>query len=287
MEIYPGAKCHFCTTCDGRGCIGELPGMGGVFSNANFISNCADWKKYKAEGNALPAVRLAPITGALQNIGYRDEKSFYIDIINASVRAGLRLSVGSGYPDEKLLFGLEALSAAGKKGAVFLKPYETETLYERIDWSLPVAEIIGIDIDAYAIVTMRNQINLQQKTAKDLIEARSYAKKPFAIKGIFREADIQLVKDVRPEIIVISNHGGRVENGQGSSVDFLARYGKELSNYCGEIWVDGGIRTGHDLLVAAQLGATEAMIARPFITALLRDRENGIKNRLAEFKNSL
>ena len=33
-------KCHFCPSCDGYGCIGELPGMGGFNENINFQKNC-------------------------------------------------------------------------------------------------------------------------------------------------------------------------------------------------------------------------------------------------------
>lgn len=38
-------KCRLCARCDGYGCRGQLPGMGGVFNSANFIANCLAWKK--------------------------------------------------------------------------------------------------------------------------------------------------------------------------------------------------------------------------------------------------
>lgn len=282
MDVLVTGKCHFCSVCDGHGCIGEMPGMGGAYSNENFISNCADWEKYHKGDGSLPLIRLAPITGAIQNVGYSDEKTFYFDIIEASKLAGIRLSIGDGYPDEKLKFGIEALSAAKEKGAVFIKPYENKRILERMEWSEMVSEIVGVDIDAYAIVTMRNLVNLQQKTAADLLELKKHSKKPFAIKGVFRAEDIELVKEVKPDIVVVSNHGGRVETLHGSSADFLHAYGKDLENYAGEIWVDGGIRNRLDLLAAKRLGAKEVLIARPFITGLLRSGRNGIKERVEE-----
>ncbi len=282
MEIKAESKCHFCDICDGHGCISELPGMGGAYSNENFISNCADWTKYDGSGTELPFIRLAPITGAMQNVGYLEEKPFYFDIISESISAGIRLSIGDGYPDEKLKFGIEALHEAKTKGAVFIKPYENTRIMERMEWASGVSEIIGVDIDSYAILTMRNLVNLQQKTARDLLELKKHTHTQFAVKGIFRPEDIELVKEVRPDIIVVSNHGGRVETLHGSSVDFLAAYGKTLRNYAGEIWVDGGIRKRHDLLAAKKLGASEVMIGRPFITALLRYGHGGIKTRVQE-----
>ena len=133
-------KCHFCSTCEGLGCVGEMPGMGGAFSSANFIENVAGWKKLAAqtlpqtadspaalqtsqlleklqeEGLSLPAIRLAPMTGAVENVGYQDERTFYFDLIIASCSAGIRLSIGDGCPDEKLLFGIEAVKAAKEQG---------------------------------------------------------------------------------------------------------------------------------------------------------------------------
>jgi len=286
MDSRIEPKCHFCETCDGHGCVSELPGMGGVYDNENFIRNCADWDRYAAAtGAVLPEIRLAPITGAMQNVGYAEERPFYGDLVNASVLAGIRLSIGDGYPDEKLRFGIEALSAAGKKGAVFIKPYENDRILERMEWAAPVAECVGVDIDSYAILTMRNLVNLQQKTPTDLLELKAYAGRlglPFMIKGIFRPEDLALVEAVRPDIIVISNHGGRVATVKGSTVDFLAEHARVLASHSGQVWVDGGIRKRRDLLVASTLGASEVMVARPFITALLHGGLEGPRNRLRE-----
>ncbi len=281
-------KCHFCDVCDGRGCLSELPGMGGVFDNENFMRNCADWSRYASgipdeSPVSLPRIRLAPITGAIQNVGYSDEKSFYFDLINGAIAAEVGLSIGDGHPDEKLLFGIEALASAGRSGAVFIKPYENRKILERMEWASTVSEIVGVDIDSYAIVTMRNLVNLQKKGVSDLLELKARAAsegKPFAIKGIFRPEDLELVREVRPDIVVVSNHGGRVETLRGSSAEFLARHAAELAACSGELWVDGGIRTRADAEIAGRLGAKEVMIGRPLISALLRSGPEGIRERM-------
>ena len=181
-------KCHFCAKCDGNGCLGELPGMGGVFRSANFISNCAAWKNYYTDlphDDELPPIRLAPITGGVENVGYEDETAFYFDLIEACAHAGFLLSIGDGYPDAKIQGGLAALQRYGKTGAVFIKPYPNPRIFERIDWVRDSADLIGVDIDSYNIVTMRNLVQLEQKDAPRLKEIQRYAQKPFAIKGIF------------------------------------------------------------------------------------------------------
>ena len=277
MGVY---KCHFCAECDGYGCIGELPGMGGVFESANFIDNCTAWKKYhtgdEAEECWLPSVRLAPITGGIENVGYECEDTFYFDLIKGAAEAGFLLSIGDGYPDAKIQGGLAALQKYKRSGAVFIKPYPNNRIFERIDWARVSADIIGVDIDSYNIVTMRNLVHLEQKDAFNLQEIRRYARKPFAIKGIFLPENIELVKELRPDIAVISNHGGRIETRRGSTADFLAEYGHILRNYAGEVWVDGGLRTRADIAAAKRLGAAQVMIGRPCITALLQNGSKGL-----------
>lgn len=277
MNVY---KCHFCIECDGHGCCGELPGMGGVFESANFIDNCAAWKKYHINepGNSrLPLIRLAPITGGVENIGYEDENTFYFDLIQAANKAGFLLSIGDGYPDAKIQGGLAALQKYKKRGAVFIKPYPNARIFERIDWARDSAELIGIDIDSYNIVTMRNLVQLEQKDVRALKEIRQYAKKPFAIKGIFLPKDIELIRELHPDITVISNHGGRIETRCGSTADFLAEYASTLRKYSGELWVDGGLRNRADIAAAKRLGAAQVMIGRPCITALLQNGEEGMR----------
>ena len=280
-------KCHFCPSCDGYGCIGELPGMGGFNENINFQKNCEGWNEIAnlliEQGvdfsdevkNPLPIRRLGPMTGGVENVGYSSEKQFYLDLINFSLKENLELSIGDGCPDEKLKYGIEAVKnqivkegATFKKAAVFIKPYPNSKIFERMEWASEIAEYIGVDIDSYNIVTMRNLVQLEKKTASQLQELKKSTHLPFVVKGIFTSQDIELVKELKPDVAFVSNHGGRVENRIGSTAEFLYGHSKELKNYCGEIWVDGGIRTKQDEQVARFLGASQILLGRPVISAL-------------------
>ncbi len=350
-------KCHFCTKCDGNGCIGEMPGMGGPNKSVNFLHNCSDWEKIPfgpfevddfdsetladfltsdadiikgnadfAKGNAdfddatatdicesdacawkaakslqkprisnkkiqnlTKKIALAPITGAQENIGWQNEKEYYFEMTKACENAGIEISLGDGTPDEKLLWGIEAVkslqkSNPQKKVSVFIKPYPQEKFFERIEWALPVAKIIGVDIDSYNIVTMRRLVHLEKKTATQLLEIKNHLatkKIPFAIKGVFTDDDLELVKKVLPDIIYISNHGGRVETLEGSTANFLRKNASELKKYCKELWIDGGIRNIQDVKKALSYGADKILLGRPFITALCLKKD--FKTLLSEF----
>lgn len=277
-------KCHFCHECTGVGCISELPGMGGIRKNINFQLNCSDWNLYPRNGISdeelqkfkRPKMRLAPITGGTENVGFSDEEQFYYSLIGACSACNFPLSIGDGCPDIKIQSGIAAVKKEGKKAAVFIKPYENARILERIEWSESIAEIVGVDIDAYNIVTMRNLVKLEKKTPAHIKELKKALKVPFAIKGIFTHEDLELLKEVKPDIAVISNHGGRVDNRTGSTIDFLAEHENIIKNNCGEIWIDGGIRRERDLYVASYFGAKEIMIARPIISALCKNGEKGV-----------
>lgn len=285
-------KCHRCRVCNGYGCPGNLPGLGGVFQNKNFQLNCESWKilrKKAEEQNNLTELlnlkiteknlRCGPVTGAVENIGFEHEEDFYFPYLNGSANAGIGICVGDGCPDEKLELGIKAMQKIrSRKAAFFLKPYPQEKLFERVEKVKPYAEYIGIDIDSYNILTMRNLVNLEKKTAEQLEDFRSRFSVPFVIKGVFTQDDVELVKEVKPDVVYISNHGGRVETRIGSTAEFLEHHGKDLKAYCKEIWVDGGIRSTDDIQTALFYGADQVIMARPMIRAVFDEGSDGISN---------
>ena len=282
MSYAGELKCHRCLNCNGYGCPDMLPGLGGVMGGVNFQANCADWKALAGtvSSEALDAVevlpsklRCGPVTGAVENIGFANEGDFYYPYLKNAYDAGFGLCIGDGCPDEKLKFGIAAIEKIEQKAgapldaAFFLKPYPQERLFERIEWIGSHARYIGIDIDSYNILTMRNLVNLERKTAAQLEEFRKRSGVPFVIKGVFTDEDIELVKEVHPDVVYISNHGGRVETRKGSTADFLAAEGPKLKKYCDQLWIDGGIRTRRDIQTALYYGADQVIMARSPIRA--------------------
>lgn len=291
-------KCHFCKTCNGRGCIGQLPGMGGSYDSHNFIENCTFWDDIQSKISyfstlenynkeiSKDTIAIGPMTGAEQNMGWHDEESYYSTMMQAVYKNNIGLTLGDGEPDYKLKYGIEAIKKLNTvykdaKADVFIKPYPDDKIIERMEWTDGISRGLGIDIDSYNIITMRQTAFLEKKTPyqiKKLMDKAHSFGVPFIIKGIFTQGDIELVKETKPDVAFISNHGGRVETVKGSSGQFLLDHATELKKYCGEIWVDGGIRNAAHIRSAFALGASKVLAGRPFVTALCANGEEGIKN---------
>lgn len=288
MSFLGKLKCHKCPECNGQACANMLPGLGGVMDGCNFQANFKDWKELfqQAKDDILKIkifpsmLRCGPVTGAQENIGFENEKDFYLPYLRNTKEAGFGLCVGDGTPDEKLQYGVEAVRDLNTKAAFFLKPYPQEILYKRIELVKPYACAVGVDIDSYNIATMRNLVHLEKKTAEQLEDLRKKAGLPFVIKGVFTQADIQLVRELKPDVVYISNHGGRVETRKGSTAMFLKENVKELKKYCKQVWVDGGLRTKQDLQTAIYYGADQVILARPFIKATFDDQFKNVTDSL-------
>ena len=98
---------------------------------------------------------------------------------------------------------------------------------------------------------------------------------PLIIKGIMTTEDARLALESGADAIVVSNHGGRQLDGAPATVEVLPEIKDCLGNDL-EVWMDGGIRSGQDVLRVLALGADAAMIGRPYIYGLGALGETGV-----------
>ena len=87
------------------------------------------------------------------------------------------------------------------------------------------------------------------------------------IKGIMDEADARLAVESGADSLIVSNHGGRQLDGAESSINVLPRIVAAVGNDI-EVHMDGGIRSGQDVLKAVALGAKGTYIGRAFLYGL-------------------
>ena len=99
------------------------------------------------------------------------------------------------------------------------------------------------------------------------------------LKGIMDAEDARLAAQTGADALVVSNHGGRQLDGAPSSIAALPAI-VEAAGKSMEVWMDGGIRSGQDVLKAWALGARGTMIGRSFLYGLGAFGEAGVTKAL-------
>lgn len=99
------------------------------------------------------------------------------------------------------------------------------------------------------------------------------------LKGIMVAEDAQLAVDSGADAIVVSNHGGRQLDGAPSSIEALPPIVDAVGSKT-EVWMDGGIRSGQDVLKAWAMGARGTMIGRAMAYGLGAMGEAGVTKAL-------
>lgn len=99
------------------------------------------------------------------------------------------------------------------------------------------------------------------------------------LKGIMDVEDARLAVASGADAIVVSNHGGRQLDGAPSSIAALPAIVAEVGSQI-EVWMDGGIRSGQDVLKAWALGARGTMIGRAMVYGLGAMGEAGVTKML-------
>lgn len=106
------------------------------------------------------------------------------------------------------------------------------------------------------------------------------------LKGIMDPQDIPMAIDTGADALIVSNHGGRQLDGAPSSIAALPSIVHAAGDKI-EVWMDGGIRSGQDILRARALGARGTMIGRSFLYALGAMGEEGVSRCLQLLANEL
>jgi 4-hydroxymandelate oxidase len=112
-------------------------------------------------------------------------------------------------------------------------------------------------------------------TWRDLEWIRSECGMPVVIKGILTREDALLSVEHGADAVWVSNHGGRQLDGVAAGLDALPEVVDAVGGRC-EVYVDGGIRRGGDVVKALALGARAAFAGRPFAAGLAVDGGDGV-----------
>jgi L-lactate dehydrogenase (cytochrome) len=123
-------------------------------------------------------------------------------------------------------------------------------------------------------------------TWKDIEWLRTVWKGNLVLKGVLDVEDAKQVVAVGANGMIVSNHGGRQLDGVASTASILPRIADATGGQT-TLLVDGGIRSGQDLVRALALGASAAMVGRPWVMALASGGEAALTRYLGLLKQDM
>ena len=273
-----GPYCKACPVCNGLACRNTVPGPGAKGIGTGFIRNYQKWQELCVNMDTicenkpvdtsftlfgrtvdLP-VFAAPVGAMTLHYGDKYNDLAYNDILVAAcAEAGIAAFTGDGTDPAVMEGAAAAIAKNGGCGVPTVKPWNLETIRQKMDLvkaADPFA--IAMDIDAAGLPFLKNMTPpAGSKTVEELREIVAMAEKPFIVKGIMTVAGASA--------IVVSNHGGRVQDQCPSTAEVLPAIADAVGGKL-TILVDGGLRNGTDIFKALALGADGVLIGRPFVT---------------------
>jgi 4-hydroxymandelate oxidase len=302
-----GPHCKACPVCNGAACKNTMPGPGAKGIGTGAIRNYQKWQELCVNMDTicenkpvdttahlfgrdfvLP-VFAAPV-GAMQ-LHYGDKYTDleYNDIlVSACASAGIAAFTGDGTNPAVVEAASEALKKSGGLGVPTIKPWNTETIREKmalVNAADPFA--IAMDIDAAGLPFLKNLTPpAGSKTVEELREIAEIAGKPFILKGIMTVSGARKALEAGASGIVVSNHGGRVLDQCPATAEVLPAIVDAVGGKM-TVLVDGGIRTGMDVFKALALGADGVLIARPFVTMVYGGGAEGVQVYVDKLKAEL
>ena len=121
---------------------------------------------------------------------------------------------------------------------------------------------------------------------KDLEALQRSTRIPIVLKGVMRADDAARAVDHGVAALVVSNHGGRQLDGVPATIDALEAVVAAVAGRC-EVFVDGGVRWGTDVVRALALGARAVLLGRPILWGLAVDGEAGVRAVLELMRSEL
>lgn len=302
--------CKACPICDGRACKNYIPGPGAKGTGMVAIRNYEAWQSVMVHMDtihepfvpdtsvtlfdrqlSLP-VMVGPLGDVNLHYGPKYTMDSYNDVmLRAAAGAGTLGWTGDGLAASLHEGACRAISGLDGCGICTIKPWSRDVVRDKLKLALaarPAA--VAMDIDGAGLPFLKGQ--QPPAGAKGVSQLREIAKAchaadtPFVLKGIMTERGAEKALKAGADGIVVSNHGGRVQDGVEATATVLP----EIARAVGEeliVLVDGGIRTGIDVFRALALGASAVLMCRPFVVAMYGGGERGVRDYLAQLRGEL
>ncbi|MBQ6058455.1 MAG: alpha-hydroxy-acid oxidizing protein [Clostridia bacterium] len=287
--------CKVCKECNGEACRGVMPGPGGKGTGIGFVRSYQKLQEIKLHLDtiyemgeidysveflgkrfALPAF-VAPLATCQTQYGpkYQSEE-FYRAVLRSAVEEdGLSFLPASG--EKALNDSLAMCREFEGRGIPTIKPYPLDVLldeFKRCEQAGALAVCTDLDGAGLALV-QGGPMPVMPHSVKNLEKLCASVSIPVIIKGVMTPKGAKKCLEAGVAGIVVSNHGGRVLEQAPAPVEMLPSIADAVGGKM-EILIDGAIRTGADLFKIRALGATGALIGRPYAVAVYGGDSEGV-----------
>jgi len=305
-EKFKGA-CRVCPVCNGRACAGEMPGIGGIGTGSSFIASYESLARIKLNLQTLHEVRepnisynffglslkmpilVAPLAGMALNMGNAMDERPYLSAMVAGAKETGSIAWTCDGPNPMFFdLGMEILKGNGGWGVPTLKPRPEEQFLALARRAEDCGvNAIATDIDAAGIIHLKKAgqpagpwpVHAWKKVI-------SQVKVPVILKGVMTVRDARLAVEAGAGGIVVSNHGGRVLDHTPGTAEVLPGIAAAVKGKI-KIFVDGGIRSGADVLKMLALGAEAVLVGRPMAIAAVGGGKEGVALLLTQYADQL
>lgn len=292
-----GPYCKVCPVCNGAACKNQMPGPGAKGVGDNAVRNYQKWQEIRVNMDTIhenkpidTSVELfgrtfkypffaGPVGAMTLHYGEKyDDLAYNNLLVDACAKGGIAAFTGDGTNAKVMEGATAAIKAAGGLGIPTVKPWNLETIREKMELVKASGSFaVAMDIDGAGLPFLKNLTPpAGSKTVEELREVAEMAGVPFIIKGIMTRRGALKAKDAGAAAIVVSNHGGRVLDQCPATAEVLEDIVEAVGGRM-KILVDGGLRSGVDVFKALAMGADGVLLGRPFVTAVYGGAAEGVQ----------
>ncbi|MCH4007448.1 MAG: alpha-hydroxy-acid oxidizing protein [Eubacterium sp.] len=302
-----GDKCKACPVCDGKACRNKVPGPGAKGLGLTAIGNFDAWRNIKVNMDTLCAnadidtslelfgkkfkfpIFAGPVGAVNLHYGPKYNDVSYNDVlVSACAEEGIAAFTGDGTDANVMKAATKAIKAQKGLGVPTVKPWNMPVVKEKMALVKESgAFACAMDVDAAGLPFLKGlEPPAGRKSVEELHEIVEEAGVPFIVKGVMTPNAAMKALAAGASGIVVSNHGGRVQDDTVPTAEVLEEIADAVSGQM-KIFVDGGIRTGADVFKALAMGADAVLIARPYVTAVYGGGAEGVKFYTEKIGNEL
>ena len=278
-------KCKACPVCNGQACRGVLPGPGGKGTGDGFVRAWQKLQDIKVHMDTL--YEEVSIDTSCEFFGKTFKYPFF-----AAPMASISIQYGEKYTPETyaraVLTGTQKagtlaftysdgsdpkthdpIKEVGGNGIPTVKPWPVEEVKRQFKLAEDAGCIaVATDIDGAGLAMAQGHaMAVGPKSVAQMRELVESVKIPVLVKGVMTPRAALGCIEAGAYGIVISNHGGRVQDQTPAPVEMLPAIADVAKGKI-KIFIDGGIRSGIDVFKVLGLGADGALIGRPYPTVV-------------------